>query len=101
METEAPGGYEPVSGDIEFTISVSENKYDSPKFEEGSDDSSLVTVDPVVTDGVGKITVENIVDGLLPGTGGVGRVMVYALGSILVLGAAVLFVLKRRSGKNA
>lgn len=101
VETEAPGGYEPVSGDIEFTISLSENKYDSPKFEEGSDDSSLVTVDPVVTDGVGKITVENIVDGLLPGTGGVGRVMVYALGSILVLGAAVLFVLKRRSGKNA
>lgn len=103
-ETKAPpDGYERIEKDIEFTISVTgeNNSYDEPGFSKGATDSSLVTVAKSTTAGVGNVTVENIIDGLLPGTGGVGRVMVYALGSILVLGAAVLFVLKRRSGKNA
>ena len=102
-EIMAPDGYERVSGDIKFTIDVSSenNTYAKPGFKDVDGDSSLVTVVASGTAGVGNVTVENIIDGLLPGTGGVGRVMVYALGSILVLGAAVLFVLKRRSGKNA
>ncbi len=43
-----------------------------------------------------KITVENIAGKLLPSTGGIGTTIFYVAGTILVLGAAVLLITKKR-----
>lgn len=42
------------------------------------------------------ITVENFTGQLLPSTGGMGTTMIYVIGGILVFGAAVLLVTRRR-----
>lgn len=54
-----------------------------------------------VTGGAVKLTVANFADGELPETGGIGRAIIYTLGVVLVLGAAALFVIKKRRENNA
>ena len=48
------------------------------------------------TDGTVVVTVENNSGSVLPTTGGIGTTIFYILGSLLVVGAVVLFVTKRR-----
>ena len=45
-----------------------------------------------------KITIVNQSGTELPSTGGMGTTIFYVLGSILVLGAGVLLVVKKRMG---
>lgn len=45
--------------------------------------------------------IENNTGSLLPSTGGVGTTMMFIVGGALALGAAVLFVTKKRMSKNA
>lgn len=44
--------------------------------------------------------VENQAGTLLPSTGGVGTTVFYVLGAVLVLGAVVLLVTKKRMSRN-
>ncbi len=48
------------------------------------------------TDNKLAVTIENTKGGALPSTGGIGTTIFYVLGSILVIGAGVLLVTKRR-----
>ena len=50
----------------------------------------------VVENGIIKLTVENRSGATLPSTGGMGTTLFYVLGSILVLGAVILLVTKKR-----
>lgn len=90
VEVKAPDGYnillDPV--EVEITIKVNEDGY---LIEEGT------TVDNTNS---GQLTlvaeIENSSGTLLPETGGMGTTLFYVIGSILVVGAAVLLISKKR-----
>lgn len=49
-----------------------------------------------VAEGEVEVTIENTKGHSLPATGGMGTTLFYVLGSVLMIGAAVLLVTKRR-----
>lgn len=75
-ETEAPAGYNKLTNDVEVIINGN------------SDD--------VYTDLTKSASVENSTGSLLPSAGGIGTTVFYVVGGLLVVGAAVLLVTKRR-----
>lgn len=78
-ETAAPAGYNKLSGPVEVTITGATT----------GDDGNL-TYSTVET------WVENKSGTELPSTGGMGTTILYAVGAILVLGAGIALVVKRR-----
>lgn len=80
-ETEAPKGYNKLTSDKEIIINGSQATT--------SNKTSLVH-----TEGV-----ENNTGSMLPSTGGIGTTIFYVLGGILILGAAVVLVVRRRTEK--
>ena len=87
-ETEAPGGYNKLTKDVEVTIS----------------DEGVVSVqieNNMAAAADGKITVKNQAGTTLPSTGGMGTTLFYVVGGLLMAAAAVLLIAKKRMGKNA
>lgn len=97
VETTTPAGYNTIA-DIEFTISAGHVDGDSPYLNtlSGNVPSGTATFTAVVNDGSLSTDVVNNSGTQLPSTGGVGTTIFYVLGSILVIGAAVLLVTKKR-----
>ncbi len=90
-ETKAPAGYnklsEPVTVVISHTVSA-DGKTMTNTIEQGE---ATIT----------QVEIENKTGTELPSTGGMGTTLFYALGSVLVIGAGVLLVTRRRmSFKN-
>lgn len=81
-ETEAPAGYNKLAGRVEVKI-------------ENSNLTTNMTGDTWATDN-GGVQITNNSGTELPSTGGMGTTIFYVLGSILVIGAAVLLVTKKR-----
>ena len=75
VETEAPAGYNPLTAPVEVKVAGS------------STDAAKLSV---------TAKVENKTGTTLPSTGGMGTTIFYVLGSVLVIGAAVLLVTKKR-----
>lgn len=75
VETEAPAGYNPLTAPVPVTVAGS------------STDTTKLSV---------TAEVENKTGTLLPSTGGMGTTVFYVLGAVLVLGAVVLLVTKKR-----
>ena len=111
QETAAPEGY--VKDGTAHTVVI------TPKYKEGTDilESYKVTVDgaesayTIDNFSDDDVTFETIVDNAsmtfpiantegaeLPSTGGIGTTLFYVVGSVLVIGAAVLLISKRRMG---
>ena len=90
-ETKAPGGYnklaDPVKVEISHTVSV-----------EGADMTNTLKQD---TTNVEEVEIENKSGTELPSTGGIGTTIFYVLGSILVIGAVVLLITKKRMSAAA
>ena len=90
-ETKAPGGYNklagPVKVEISHTVSV-----------EGAQMTHTLKQDATV---VGEVEIENKSGTELPSTGGIGTTIFYVLGSILVIGAVVLLITKKRMSAAA
>lgn len=97
-ETTTPDGYNTIKP-IEFTIDA---KYDTE-----ADDPQLIKLSGDVTSGVAefdankadgslKADIVNRKGSLLPSTGGMGTTILYVVGSILVLVAAILLITKKR-----
>ena len=90
-ETKAPGGYNklagPVKVEISHTVSV-----------EGADMTHTLKQDST---NVEKVEIENKSGTELPETGGMGTTIFYVLGSILVIGAVVLLITKKRMSAAA
>lgn len=91
-ETEAPDGY---------------NKLTAPvKVEIANDSTNIHKLDSVKADGVdgtvgddkaiGTITIANNKGSTLPSTGGMGTKLFYAVGGILMAGAAIVLVVRKR-----
>lgn len=102
-EMVAPDGYNLLDQDI--VIKIDWNAPDVLGEEctwsvnkEGSND--LGDQATVTEDGTIAITVENERGSLLPSTGGMGTTMFYVVGGVLVAGAAVAYVVKRRMSAN-
>ena len=101
IETKATDGYNKIN-DIEFTVSA-EHQIDSASpqltaltgnaengrvtFAHPKDSTDLSTLETSVVNKQGVV---------LPSTGGIGTTIFYAIGALLVIGAAVLFVSRRR-----
>ena len=87
-ETVTPSGYNTID---DFTVTVTYDADGNAKFSfsggNGSYDAS---------EGIYKITIENNKGTQLPETGSIGRTIFYVAGSVLVLGAAVLLITRRR-----
>ncbi len=88
IETKAPAGYARLLEPILVTISVEGHVTASHNQVEMDPNNAIMLV------------VENKPGSLLPSTGGTGTTMLYIIGSILTLGAAVLLVTKRRMNAN-
>ena len=108
QETVAPDGYNKLEGTIEakatktgktVTTTSSTTYYDATgavvETEEESTTSSTVitTIDELKA---AAIEVENKQGAELPSTGGIGTTIFYIVGAILVIGAGVILVTKRR-----
>ena len=85
VETTVPDGYNKME-DIEFTITFDpETKTFTTTFPGAEIVSNIITT-----------TILNESGATLPGTGGIGTTIFYSLGTVLVLGAGILLIAKRR-----
>ena len=97
-ETKTPDGYNTID-DIKFTVTADHDIIsDSPALKgiNGNATTGQIEFTPNVDEGSLDTIVENKKGSVLPETGGAGRVMIYVLGSILVLGAGIVLVSKKR-----
>lgn len=97
-EINAPDGYNKLFTDVKVILKPG---YDAQ--------SALITLDYQVdselgvgnvADGSIEVTVENNKGTTLPSTGGIGTTIFYIVGTVLVLGAVVLLVTKKRMSVN-
>lgn len=97
-ETTTPDGYNTIKP-IEFTIDAKYNtEADDPQLTKLSGDVTLGTAEfsSNLSDGSLTAGIVNRKGSLLPSTGGMGTTILYVVGSILVLAAAVLLITKKR-----
>ena len=90
-ETKAPGGYNKLADPVKVEISHSVT-------DEGAHMTHTLKQD--ATD-VEQVEIENKSGFELPSTGGIGTTIFYVLGSILVIGAVVLLIAKKRMSADA
>ena len=90
VETTVPTGYNKAA-DVLFTITATHDL-------EGATNKLTLAGDGLVLDRDGNLTTEivNKPGVVLPGTGGMGTTLFYAIGGVLVLAAIVLLVSKKR-----
>lgn len=90
-ETKTPSGYntlDPVEVEIEFTESPAEGSYHWSTTSTGATYNS--------TTGVFEMTIVNQQGSELPETGGIGTMVFYVLGTLLVVGCGIVLISKRR-----
>lgn len=106
-ETKAPDGYNTLEAPIEFKIqatTANNQNWDEvassafTKLEIGLKNNKGVFeyTDGTMDDGSVSMTVKNNKGSILPETGGIGTTIFYIIGVVLVLGAGVLLVTKKR-----
>ena len=90
--------------DIEFTITAEHTLVNaSPVLESltGSTEDDSISFTPDTTAGSLSADIVNKPGTVLPVTGGIGTTIFYILGAVLVLGAIVLLVTKKRMSRQA
>jgi LPXTG-motif cell wall-anchored protein len=95
-ETKAPTGYN--LDETEHTIKLDWDATEKKIVlnEDDSDDAAKFDG----TTATAKITIDNKAGSVLPSTGGIGTTIFYIVGAILVLGAGILLVTRRRMNAN-
>ena len=91
-ETLAPAGFNILKDPVKFKITAAYNE-DGSKL---ADDNPTVTVGTGVASTAMKFNVVNQSGATLPETGGVGTTLFYIIGGVLMVGAAVLLVTRKR-----
>jgi fimbrial isopeptide formation D2 family protein/LPXTG-motif cell wall-anchored protein len=101
-ETKAPAGYELLSEPIEFTIGYTAPESATPSectwtidMDEDTNGDDSVTYE-VDEDGRVTFSIENKASTILPNTGGIGTTVFYVTGTVLVLGAAGVLVVRKK-----
>ena len=85
-ETSAPAGFKTLTNPIEFTLSSTNATADNPATTDVTETNYLVNTTSVV----------NTPGSSLPETGGIGTTIFYIVGAILVVGAGILLISRRR-----
>lgn len=88
-ETEAPAGYNKLAADLEVKITSS------------YDEAALTATYEINEKAPATIEVENKTGSLLPETGGIGTTIFYVVGIVMILGAAIILVSKKRMASIA
>lgn len=105
-ETKAPTGYNLLSSEI--TVVITATTTNGQTWTDGQASSALtkleVTADGTAgtgdtSTGIAGITIANNKGSTLPETGGMGTTIFYVLGTILVLGAAIVMITRKRMSK--
>ena len=99
IETVTPDGYNDIA-DIEFTITAEHDILsDDPRLTSLTGDTTTgeITFTPNTSNGSLTTDVENKSGAELPETGGMGTTIFYVFGAILVIGAGVLLIARRRT----
>ena len=97
-ETTTPAGYNTIA-DIEFTITAEHDVLsDNPALTSlsGNATTGELTFTSDTTEGSLSADVINNAGSTLPETGGIGTTIFYVLGSVLLVGAAILLITKKR-----
>lgn len=97
-ETVTPNGYNTID-DIYFTITAEHDVLsDNPALTSlsGNVTTGEIAFTPNVTEGSLSTNVVNKAGSTLPSTGGIGTTIFYILGSVLLVGAAILLITKKR-----
>ena len=94
-ETKAPNGYNLLEGEITIEIDAEYNEQDGVtkltiKVGDGS------ATDGNITSGIVEMTVKNNKGSTLPETGGIGTTIFYVVGGVLVVGALIVLITKKR-----
>lgn len=98
-ETKTPDGYNSIE-DQTFTISAEHDENsDDPKLTALTGDvasGSIIKLGVMLENGELSTDVVNNKGSVLPSTGGAGRVAIYVIGAILVIGGGIVLVTKKR-----
>lgn len=104
-ETKAPDGYNKLKDTVSVTASVNETSeytttttvyYNAAGEVVDTEVDGGKTVTTTYPVNVASIDIENNAGTALPSTGGIGTTVFYVLGSILVFGAAIVLIVRRR-----
>ncbi len=101
-ETAAPSGYNKLTKDIKIVIQSTSKTSDTGTVEletlkYSTDGGQLTSVSNAdLADGTVSIDVQNNKGATLPTTGGIGTTIFYIIGAILVVGAVVILITRRR-----
>ena len=87
VETETESGYNMLAGVVAITIS----------------DTGVVTYIPAggTESSAEPVTIQNQAGTVLPSTGGIGTTVFYVVGGLIIVSAALVLILKKRSSKDA
>lgn len=100
-ETEAPAGYNKLTDEVKIIIqSESETSATGTVqlklLKYSLNDGQLTTEGVTLENGTIAFNIENNQGATLPSTGGIGTTIFYVIGGILVVGAAVVLIVRRR-----
>ena len=102
-ETKAPDGYNLLDGSVSVTpVATDRTTTDTTIYLDA--DGNVVDVDSAVTTVIitadipaTAVAVLNKAGALLPSTGGMGTTVIYIIGAVLVIGAGIVLVVRRRT----
>ena len=102
VEVITPAGYNTIADQVFTVAATHETEADEPKLQSLSGtaaDGSVITLTADMTAGSLTTDIVNQAGATLPTTGGMGTTLFYVLGTILVLGAGVVLVARRRMAR--
>ena len=94
FEVEAPEGYNPMDGYQTITITSAADSTDKEKL------TKTVTEATTTYNNDKYVAIENKTGAVLPSTGGIGTTIFHVAGALLVLGAGIVLISKKRANNN-